>query len=133
MISFKDSYNEKDLQAAIDFGGSFDAETLTFSHFEDSSNYEELLESLTPGNFTKVTRVGKGSLVSLSLSDALVVLSQIETHDWERMLNVSHYAVISVNNNLCDGAHRVALAYLFDVPVKIAKFKADRVDWSEVY
>lgn len=133
-MHFKEEYNQNDLRSALDFGIDGDVDTVKFSHYDDCDDHIKLLESANSGT-SVLTKYPKGYFVNKTKEELLSALLSI-TKDgrsrWEVV--VDHFylnqlaPVIVVNKKLCDGAHRIVVCYLLNVPVKVAYFKADPLD-----
>jgi hypothetical protein len=131
---FKEEYSQSDLEAAIEHGiGNLDAATVRFLNYTETSDHIQLIESMgIPPS--RLYRYPLGFAIGKNNSEVLALLSKVNETDldyWSNLLEGFYGKkippVIVINKKLCDGVHRSVLCYLFNVPVKIANFKADEL------
>lgn len=130
MIHFRNEYNEYDLEAAIEHGINIDSGLIVFSHYDDSTEHIELLNSLGCCDTSTLTNYPKGWAIGKNRKEVISALTfinkTIESY-WEEILDGFEQTklppVIVINNKLCDGAHRTILCYLFNTKVRIAYFQ----------
>lgn len=133
-MNFRENYSENDLESAIYNGIDGDSDLIKFSHYGESFDHISLIESLGC-NSSKLTRFPKGWAIGRSdkeILESLVSINETISSYWEEILLGFNSRVlppiIVVNNQLCDGAHRTIICYLFNAPVRIAYFKAPQLD-----
>lgn len=133
-MHFREEYSLPDLEAALEHGIDGDADLVEFSHYDESSEHIRILESMVV-DASLLTRYTKGWGIDKSDEEvlkALVKINKTTKSYWAEMLegfkSKKLPPIIVVNKKLCDGCHRTILCYLFNVPVRVAYFKAPPLD-----